>query len=439
LLLFVQILLRAPLSAGTAPQGSQDPARSPSASGETQTIAPDSLAPLLAQAQQALDREDYAAAMVLLQTIIAARPGDALPHFQLGYAHSRLQQYAEAAAEYRRALALDPSLGPAHLNLGLVLLDSDAASAADSFHRAATLLPDQARPRYLAGQALERAGKATEAISDYEAAVLLAPQEAPIRSALAWALLRAGRAAEAEAQFRRTILLPGDTTDAGRGLARALLRQNKYAEAAQAFAAYIAGHPGDVATRFEHAVALQGIGRFEEALAELDRVEQSAVPSTDTWELRAGILVQQRKWKEAAALLEKAIAASPGNARLHGALGHAKLESRDFGGAERALRQSLELDPAALGPLRDLAVAYHLSGQCPAALATLDQLAERETPAAVHWFFRALCYDKLRQQSEAVGAYQKFLELDGGRNPDQEFQARQRLRILQRELENRRR
>ena len=124
---------------------------------------------------------------------------------------------------------------------------------------------------------------------------------------------------------------------------------------------------------------------------------------------------------------------------MHAALGHAKLESRDFGGAERELRHSLELDPAALGPLRDLAVAYHLSGQCPAALATLDQLAQRETPAAVHWFFRALCYDKLRQQPEAVAAYQKFLELDGGRNPDQEFQARQRLRILLRELENRRR
>jgi tetratricopeptide (TPR) repeat protein len=258
-------------------------------------------------------------------------------------------------------------------------------------------------------------------------------------TSLAQALLRAGRAPEAEAQFRQTIALPGDTADAGRGLAQALLRQEKHAEAAQAFAAYLAGHPGDLQARFQHAVALQEIGQFDEAFSELDRIEQGAAPSPDTLELRASIFVRQKKWKEAVALMEKAIAASPDNARLHAALGHAKLEARDFAGAERELRRSLALDPAALSPLRDLALAYHLSGQCPAALAAFDQLAQRETPAAVHWFFRALCYDKLRQQPQALAAYQKFLELDGGRNPDQEFQARQRLRVLQRELQNRRR
>jgi tetratricopeptide (TPR) repeat protein len=115
------------------------------------------------------------------------------------------------------------------------------------------------------------------------------------------------------------------------------------------------------------------------------------------------------------------------------------MESRDFAGAQRELQRSLALDPAALDPLRDLAVVYHLSGNCPASLAALDQLAQREPPAAVHWFFRAICYDKIRQLPEAVAAYQKFLNLDGGRNPDQEFQARQRRRILLRELENRRR
>jgi len=35
----------------------------------------------------------------------------------------------------------------------------------------------------------------------------------------------------------------------------------------------------------------------------------------------------------------------------------------------------------------------------------------------------------------ALEAYQRFLSMSQGKNPDQEFQARQRVRIIQRELE----
>src|SRR5579862_5000060 len=74
----------------------------------------DPLAPLLAQAQDALDRKDYTAAIALLQQIVAARPADALPHFELGYAYSELKRNDEAAAELRRAIALNDALAPAH-------------------------------------------------------------------------------------------------------------------------------------------------------------------------------------------------------------------------------------------------------------------------------------------------------------------------------------
>ena len=54
-----------------------------------------------------------------------------------------------------------------------------------------------------------------------------------------------------------------------------------------------------------------------------------------------------------------------------------------------------------------------------------------------NWFFRAIILDKLKQLKPALEAYQKFLSLSQGKNPDQEFQARQRARIIQRELEKR--
>ena len=35
---------------------------------------------------------------------------------------------------------------------------------------------------------------------------------------------------------------------------------------------------------------------------------------------------------------------------------------------------------------------------------------------------------------EALASYQRFLELSQGKNPDQEFQARQRVRTLEKEI-----
>jgi hypothetical protein len=50
---------------------------------------------------------------------------------------------------------------------------------------------------------------------------------------------------------------------------------------------------------------------------------------------------------------------------------------------------------------------------------------------------RAIILDKFKQPKEAVDAYERFLSMSQGVNSDQEWQARQRLRILKQELEKR--
>jgi hypothetical protein len=52
---------------------------------------------------------------------------------------------------------------------------------------------------------------------------------------------------------------------------------------------------------------------------------------------------------------------------------------------------------------------------------------------AGNFYYRAIILDKLRQVKPALASYKKFLELSQGKNPDQEFLARQRSRILERE------
>ena len=52
----------------------------------------DPLAPLLQQANDAIDKMDFAAALDPLQKYIAQRPDEPYPHFQLGYAYVGLKR-----------------------------------------------------------------------------------------------------------------------------------------------------------------------------------------------------------------------------------------------------------------------------------------------------------------------------------------------------------
>jgi len=49
-------------------------------------------------------------------------------------------------------------------------------------------------------------------------------------------------------------------------------------------------------------------------------------------------------------------------------------------------------------------------------------------------FVLATCYDHLRDRPKALEAYEKFLELSQGKSLDHEWQARQRIKLLRREL-----
>src|SRR4029077_1575956 len=122
---------------------------------------------------------------------------------------------------------------------------------------------------------------------------------------------------------------------------------------------------------------------------------------------RGSIYLQQKKWTEAVVALQKALAASPADAQLHLWMGQTEMELHDYPAAQNELRRSLELAPANPEALHQLVAVYYLSGQYDATLSTLDLLAQRETPVALDWFFRALSCDKLGRKPEAAAAYQK--------------------------------
>jgi tetratricopeptide (TPR) repeat protein len=81
-----------------------------------------------------------------------------------------------AMAAYRRALAIDPDLADAHLNLGRLLHEGgDPARAETHYRRALAIDPDDALAAYNLGVALQDTQQPREAADAYEQAIALDP------------------------------------------------------------------------------------------------------------------------------------------------------------------------------------------------------------------------------------------------------------------------
>ncbi len=425
-------------------QGSQTPASAQSSSkskaeaqSKSRKVA-NPLNDLLEEAQRHIDEKEFEAAVAPLQKVIAEQPEFAYAHFQLAYVYTALKKSDEANAEYARTIAIDPKMSEAYLNLGMLLLDKqEDAAAVAPLRKAVELLPAQSRPRYLLAVAQDRSGDRAGAAESFHALLLLDPNDLTAIDYLGWAALRQGRPDEAEARFRRALEVQPNGPEARSGLAHSLDAQKK-PEAARAYRDYLELKSDDSEARSRLVHLLVEQKENDAALAELDRLDAGKRPTLESLKLRADIQIAAKKWDDSIATLRQALALAPNDAQLRGGLGRILLQKRDFAAAEKELRIALRLDSKNLAYWKDLNSTFFLGGNYPAALATLDEIAKMEQPGAGVWFVRAICYDKLNEPKLALEAYQKFLQLDQDKNPDQVWQARERSKVLQRMLERKR-
>ncbi|MCU1240319.1 MAG: hypothetical protein JWO71_1045 [Candidatus Acidoferrum typicum] len=438
LLIIAFAIQAAPVNCGGAALLPQSDSKAKRETQARQQKVANPLNDLLDEAQRDIDANNFEAALAPLQKFIAEKPDLAFAHFQLGYAYTALTRSNDAQAEYERAIALDPKMSEAYLNLGILLLDKqEYAAAVTPLSKAVELLPAQGRPRSLLAVAQDRSGDKESAARSFEGVLHLEPNDLSANHYLGDLDLRRGKFAEAEARFRHALQIQPDAPELLQGLAQSLEAQNK-PEALDAYRKYLAIRPGDSGTRRHLIKLLLYNQEYDAALAELDRADSGKPPSLDSLRMRADIQIAQNKLNDAVATLQQAITLAPRDAQLIGGLGRIYLQKRDFALAEKELKVATQLDPNNPVYWKDLSSTYYLSGNYPATLATLDVVAKAEPPGSGAWFIRALCYDKLHQFKPALEAYDKFLALEQGKTSDQVWQAQQRSKVLKHMLEGKR-
>src|SRR5262245_57678185 len=134
--------------------------------------------PELAQAEAAIEKQDYAAAEPLLVKAVAAAPTNYVAWFDLGFVYHRLDRDADALAAYRQSVAAKPDVFESNLNLGRLLADAKQPDAAQFLRAATQLKPTdhveegQARAWLTLGHVLE-ASDPEKAIEAYRQAAAL--------------------------------------------------------------------------------------------------------------------------------------------------------------------------------------------------------------------------------------------------------------------------
>src|SRR5450755_767475 len=101
--------------------------------------------PEIAQAEDSIQKNDFAAAETLLKKALDKDPNNYQAWFDLGFVLNRLGRADESIASYRKSVAAKPDVFESNLNLGLMLVRAKNPDA-EQFLRAATTLKPTAHP-----------------------------------------------------------------------------------------------------------------------------------------------------------------------------------------------------------------------------------------------------------------------------------------------------
>jgi len=378
---------------------------------------------------QALDHGDYAQAQQIFSQLAAADPKDYFALFNLALAEGALKRDNDAIAHYKQVLALKPALYEAELNLGILELRShDLADAISQLQDAAKQKPAAARPRRYLGEALLSQGDFSGAQSAFEAAVNLDPKMSIAELGLGQALIRQGKLDDALPHYKQAVALDPANKSFLMEIGTALAKSNRQQDAADLFLQF----PEDAAARETLGNLYLEMNRPADAVVQFEAAGKIS-PTPANQVALATAYLKNNQPDLAQPILERALAASPNDFDLRMVVGRLHRDRREFPLAASLFLSAAKLQPDSVKAWNEAASAFVLAENYPEALAAFDKVRALHAESPGDLFWRAIALDKMHQVKPALASYQQFLQVSQGKFPDQEFQARQRSRILEKE------
>jgi len=386
-----------------------------------------------AAGMKALEEQRYPAAVESFTQAVAADPKDYSAHFHLALSYSLIDRDSEATTEYENTLELKPGLYEAELNLGIILLrQKKAADAVHYLESAAKKKPTVYRPVFFAAESLRESGQFDKAEQYYKTALEADPKSALAEIGLARCIAKQNRMDDAAPHFRKAAEIDPAFRDALLELASLYEHDKKLPEAMEIYKQF----PENPAAKERLGELMLASGEAASAIPTLEDAVQKSPTSANRYAL-AMAYSQNKQLEKAAPLFAQAVQAEPANLDLRLTYARALRDLKKYPAAAQEFYRVVQAKPDAGNAWSELAGMLILMEQDQQALAALDKVRALGAEKPGHFFFRAIVLDRNHVYPLALENYEKFLSLSNNVSPDEEFKARQRVRIIKKEISKR--
>jgi tetratricopeptide (TPR) repeat protein len=429
------VLFFAPVAA-FAQDSAPNPATQTPTALPAAAAAPQPVSEQVACAEAAIVKSDWKAAQAKLEPWLAAHPADPRALFDLGYVADAQNRLDDAVSLYRRAVEANPQSFEAHLSLGLLLARlGKLADARPELAAATSLDPGDAGPAvkaraWRALAQIDRNADAIEASNDLLEALKLTP-ETPADTLLAASLAdQAGQYDAAETAYRRILARDPKSAPANAGLAHLLIARKQYPEAETLLRTALEQSPDDPALNAQLATVLAAQDKAE-ALPLAQKLHDAHPADAAITRMLAEILADAGDYSGSDHLYITLLAASPNDPAL--LVGHGQNLIRQLKDAQAfaAFDKATQLDPANADGWSGLAFAASRTSQPSITLHALTMRSKYLPEVPSTYFLWATAYDTLHNKTAAATYYHHFLDSSAGKFPDQEWQARERIILLE--------
>lgn len=256
--------------------------------------------------------EDYRTGLDLYTDVVDKNPDNPRGRNNRGTQLYREERFAEAEAEFRAAVALDPDYVDALYNLGnAVVAQGRFDEAIAAYESALAVAPAHVDSLVNLSTALLAAERRDEAEPRMRAALNVPPERAEQYRRLAENFARLGKLEDARRTYLRAIQVDPKDAPSHLALGNMYFDDGNGSEALRHLTAAIAIAPNDAAIVGSYAVLTAHAGRADEALGLFRRAHSLAPDSMDANLNLASALAARGAFGEALPYAERAVAAEP--------------------------------------------------------------------------------------------------------------------------------
>ena len=268
-----------------------------------------------------LRNRDYRSELALWGDTVEKRPANPRARINLARAQLAAGQTAEAAAQLREVLRLDPGSADAHYNLGVVLGRSKQISAAEaSYLEAVRLRPAYAEAWNNLGSIRLNEGKSAEALALFQRAIDSRPRYAEARANLALALLDSGRTGEALTAAKAAREADPRSAVAAFALGNASIASGRWSDAHAAYRVAVSLRPGYAEAHNNLANVLLEADRVNDAVVHYEAAAQADARYVEPRRALAAIYAQTGRIEPALRYAEELVRLQPQDPALQGQL-----------------------------------------------------------------------------------------------------------------------